>query len=150
LSNKEELGVYNYVNFAIPMFSKMYQKRLITHKHSDYELLVDNLSRSDIYISKTYLETFTTDLQSASKQVVLSTVLLNTRVVEAFNKEIKNNNVERIVVTLAPHKIQGTRKKMQEKMIKELENLGITVLKRISMQQNFCVIDSKISWYGAI
>jgi hypothetical protein len=61
-------------------------------------------------------------------------------------KEIKNNNIERIVVILAPHKIQGARKKTQEKMIKELEKLGITVLKRISMQQNFCVIDSEISW----
>lgn len=35
-------------------------------------------------------------------------------------------------------------------MIEELEKLGVTVLKKITQQQNFFVIDSKVSWYGSI
>lgn len=35
-------------------------------------------------------------------------------------------------------------------MIEELEALGVTVLKRINPQQNFCVIDLAVAWYGSI
>lgn len=153
LTKKEELRSYDYVDFAIPMISKMYQKRLTTYRRLGYELSVDNKSEgnhSDIYTGDTYLEAFTADLQQALNQVVFSVTLLNSKVIEAYKSAITNKNVERIVVTLAPNKIQGTRKKSQIKMIEELEELGVTILKRISPQQNFCVIDSTVAWYGSI
>lgn len=153
LEKKEELRIYDYVDFAIPMISNMYQKRLTTYRQLGYELSIDNKSEgshSDIYIGDNYLEAFTADLQEASSQVVFSATLLNGEVIEAYKKTIKNKDVDRIFVTLAPDKIQGTRKKSQIKMIEELEKLGVTVLKKVTRQQNFCVIDSKVSWYGSI
>ncbi|WP_413487185.1 hypothetical protein [Carnobacterium maltaromaticum] len=131
----------------------MYQKRLTTYRQLGYELSIDNKSEgshSDIYIGDNYLEAFTADLQEASSQVVFSATLLNSEVIEAYKKTIKNKKIDRIFVTLAPDKIQGTRKKSQIKMIDELEKLGVTVLKKITRQQNFCVIDSTVSWYGSI
>lgn len=83
-------------------------------------------------------------------KIVFSATLLNSEVIEAYKKTIKNKNVDRIFVTLSPDKIQGTRKKSQIKMIEELEKLGVTVLKKVTRQQNFCVIDSTVSWYGSI
>ncbi|WP_252902830.1 hypothetical protein [Paucilactobacillus hokkaidonensis] len=41
LDTKPELRVYDYVDYAIPMFNKMYQKRLKVYAKLNYRLFDD-------------------------------------------------------------------------------------------------------------
>lgn len=77
LNDKEELRVYDYVDYAIPMFYKMYMKRLRTYKTLGY--ILEENSGSELYqsnmIEGDYMSLLMKDLKAANWTVFMMAYL---------------------------------------------------------------------------
>lgn len=76
---KDTILVYDYVDVHIPMFDRMYGKRLKAYKKSGYELISDtNGIKSESQISQSifdasnYYDMYSQDLLCANKNIIVS------------------------------------------------------------------------------
>lgn len=151
LIHKKELRVYDYIDFAIPMFSNMYQKRLITYRKLGYQIFLDERSQtnnSEIYTSSEYYKVFAEDIQNAQQNIYLTIAKLNKKVVDEISK-LQNITAEIEIWTQKPEKLTLISRQKQNDWIAQLteNNIKIHLTNRVT---NICVIDSKIAWYGSI
>lgn len=152
LTNKSELRVYDYVDFMIPMFSNMYQKRLTTYRKLNYEVSLDENSQekhSEIFTSENYLTPLSNDIKKAKSQVTLSTPFLNKKLIEELSK-IKDAHAEIVIWTSDPKTLRAAQQKRQSEYLTKMEQIGIKVYKSRVKLQNVCIIDQTIVWYGSI
>lgn len=82
-SGKKEVIIYDYVDSHIPMYDRMYAKRLKAYKQIGYEICsgIKNEKQDANYIfdSDTHSEIYLKDLQCAEKNIIISCFLLNLR-----------------------------------------------------------------------
>ena len=113
---KDTILVYDYVDVHIPMFDRMYGKRLKAYKESGYELISDtngiksesHISQS-IYDASNYYDAYVQDLLCANKNIIVSSPSLSGDRVVEFTKLIKEkmeSGVEVTVVSWMPDKIR--------------------------------------------
>ena len=152
LSQKSELRVYDYVDFMIPMFSNMYQKRLTTYRKLGYEVLLDANSQekhSEIFTSQNYFASFIDDLKKAENDIVLSVPFLSKKVIKEL-ADIKDISANVSLWTMDPQFLHSNSQKKQKEYLAKLEQIGIKVYQSKTKLQNVCVIDKTIVWYGSI
>lgn len=152
LANKSELRVYDYVDFMIPMFSNMYQKRLTTYRKLDYEVSLDENSQekhSEIFTNESYFTPLIDDIKKAKSQITLSAPFLNKKVIEELVK-IKDIQAEVIIWTIEPQSLRFTQQKRQKECMAKAKQAGIRMYTSKAKLQNICIIDQLIVWYGSI
>ncbi|UTH02714.1 DEAD/DEAH box helicase family protein [Macrococcoides canis] len=141
LQEKEELRVFDYVDYAIPMFYKMYLKRLKTYKQLNYEIeenLESELYRSNI-IEGDYQEILLKDIIRAD-EIIVMTAYLSAATINWFLKLSKDSRANKIVV------ISEKTYHIMHKKLEVLHENGwlIKIVSHIS--NNFIVIDKKLVW----
>ncbi len=142
LDEKEELRVYDYVDYAIPMFYRMYLKRLGTYKKLGYRLFEDE--KTELYKSNIFEGSYETmlfgDLENAVKEftIILPWVtedyLMQLRQIH-YQSECKKT----IVITTKMESIFANH-------FRELRNLGFNIIVNRKVQQYFVIIDGNIVW----
>lgn len=148
LDEKEELRVYDYVDYAIPMIYRMYQKRLRIYKKMGYSLFEDELTelyRSNIFGSE-YGSVLVKDLESVKVSFVLILPILSKKIFDILTSLACSESVDRVLIL--PHP-DFAEKKFLAKYLEEtqlLSSMGYRVLFKKKVQQSFAVIDSKIVW----
>lgn len=158
-AGKNEVQIYDYVDFRIPVFDRMYQNRLKGYRQLGYSVKVDDEksagqqqnARSKIYSFAEYKTDFENDLTCAKKSVTLFLpYLTKTQTQNFIHLALKNiSDGARVLVFTKRAATAETRKK-QDAMILQLENAGAKVEKRNELSQKTAIIDEKILWYGSV
>lgn len=158
-AGKNEVQIYDYVDFRIPVFDRMYQNRLKGYRQLGYSVKVDDEksagqqqnARSKIYSFAEYKTDFENDLACAKKSVTLFLpYLTKTQTQNFIHLALKNiPDGARVLVFTKRAATAETRKK-QDAMILQLENAGAKVEKRNELSQKTAIIDEKILWYGSV
>ena len=158
-AGKNEVQIYDYVDFRIPVFDRMYQNRLKDYRQLGYSVKVDDEkstgqqqnARSKIYSFAEYKTDFENDLACAKKSVTLFLpYLTKTQTQNFIHLALKNiPDGARVLVFTKRAATAETRKK-QDAMILQLENAGAKVEKRNELSQKTAIIDEKILWYGSV
>lgn len=141
LQEKEELRVFDYVDYAIPMFYKMYLKRLRSYKQLNYEIeenVESELYRSNI-IEGDYQELLLKDVNNANNVAIMITYLSSEMINWLLNL-YKDSNAEKVAIIT--EKTNGIMYKKLDTLREE--GFQIKVVPHIS--NNFIIIDKKLVW----
>lgn len=145
LDEKNELRVYDYIDYAIPMMYRMYQKRLRTYKNLGYQLYEDEhtaLSKSNVLLDD-YQSIFNKDLATVQEGVLVLPYL--NRVM--FNQLTSITNGEKITLIL-PHSslVSEESKQIYQERVDKLAMLGYTIKFKKQLSQYFAILDNNIVW----
>lgn len=154
---KEEVYVYDYVDWHIKIFAKQYHKRINNYKRLEYyiyngeikEKTVTNL----IHNVDDYVETFENDLIEANKLIVISSPNLSNNKIQRLLSLIKNkqeNGVKATVITKNPETDNFNDPNIAYSLIYNLKEKGINVIIKDEIDESYAVIDDLIVWYGGI
>ena len=156
-TGKNEVQIYDYVDYRIPVFDRMYQNRLKGYKHLGYSIkpnISDNAeinSESKLYSAEAYKSDFQKDILSAASKIIISVSYLSKIEVQDFVLSStalleKGVNIQILLRNLDDE----SKQKKLEPCIRMLENIGIKVIERENVSQKISIIDEKILWYGNI
>ncbi|MGB4091928.1 MAG: DEAD/DEAH box helicase family protein [Ruminococcus flavefaciens] len=108
-NGKDNVMIYDYVDIHIPVFDKMYAKRLKAYKRIGYQLYtgetLENQASNSIFDSETYLAVYEKDLKNAAKDIVISSPTLGKYKVHrmiSLLKEQQESGVKVTIVTWHP------------------------------------------------
>lgn len=154
---KESVVIYDYVDSHIPMFEKMYNKRLKAYKQIGYDVSVKSADEKQetgaIFDIDSYLEVYQRDLLEADKEIMISSPVMSGPKVEeliGLLKEKQESGVVIRIVTWKPDKYgfgdSAYWMELQERMRKQGFEMNLVE----DYCQHYCIIDRKIVWYGSM
>ena len=156
-AGKEEVLIFDYVDFRLPVFDRMYRNRLKGYKQLGYTIkpLSDSEQHetvpSKLYSAGDYKTDFIQDCINAKKFALIYSPYLSKTEVQKFLLLIPKiiSNGCKIFITTRLHEDEGRRKKQQQ-YIDMLETAGAAVSAKENISQRLAVFDEKILWYGSI
>lgn len=119
-------------------------------------VIVEKQNTNAIFDMDTYEKVYKRDLLEASKDVIISSPVLNQAKINSFVKLIEQrqkDGVKMIVVTLNPEvyevypeeKVEDTKA-----LVQTLENCGIKVMLKDHMHEHFAIINYEVIWYESM
>lgn len=154
---RKDVIVYDYVDVHIPMFDKMYGKRLKTYKSSGYQIMnevaIQKQKANSIFDGENYIKTFQKDLLQANKNIVISSPsITGNKVSELIEllKEKQQNGVEVTILTWQPDVIKYGSANYKMQLIEEMREAGFYSKTKEEIYEQFAIIDQEIVWYGNI
>lgn len=158
---KEEVQIYDYVDFRFPIFDRMYQNRLKGYKQMGYSLKdnkapfdkanYDGSEISKIYSYDEYKGVFETDLIKSKSQIVIMSSYLSKSQIQDFLLIAQKLITEGVNIQIFVKSQNDEQKKSKlEACTKLLENCGIKVFTKNDVSQHVAIFDEKILWYGSI
>ena len=156
-AGKNEVQIFDYVDYRIPVFDRMYQNRLKGYKHLGYSIKpntsenVETNTESKLYSAEDYKSDFKKDILSATSKIIISAPYLSKSEVPDFvlTSTVLITKGVNIQIILRKQDDE-TKKKKLEPCIKMIENAGIKVIEQEITSQKITIIDEKILWYGNI
>lgn len=149
LEEKEELRVYDYVDYAIPMIYKMYQKRLQTYKKLGYQLCDDQQSelyKSNLFTTE-YQDILAKDIMNTKETLMISLPFLDKATYQFLVELNLQNRIQNKSVFLPKSSsIPLNFQKRYRNYIKELKNLNYQIFFKENIYQKFVIIDSQLFW----
>ena len=128
---KDNVMIYDYVDAHIPAFDRMYAKRLIAYRQIGYELFTGQMeirqSTNAIFDMDTYMAVYEQDLQTAAKEIVISSPTLGRdKVVKRIQilKERQEAGVKVTIVTWHPNAYEYGKDKSRIALMELLHNAG--------------------------
>ena len=141
LNDKEELRVYDYVDYAIPMFYKMYLKRLRTYKKLGYAL--EENEQSDLYkstiVEGDYYSLLNKDLMNADEFVMMMPYLSHNEMDQLISISLKAKAKKYICISQKAARIMKNR-------LHEIEACGFQIIINQQVNQNIVIIDKRLVW----
>ena len=156
-AGKEEVLIFDYVDFRLPVFDRMYRNRLKGYKQLGYTIKpVPDSGQyetlpSKLYSADDYKTDFIQDCMNAKKSALIYSPYLSKTEVQKFLLLIPKiiSNGCKIFITTRLHEDESRRKKQQQ-YIDMLETAGVAVSAKENISQRLAVFDEKILWYGSI
>ncbi|MBQ3663005.1 MAG: DEAD/DEAH box helicase family protein, partial [Clostridia bacterium] len=156
---KKDVVIYDYVDTHIPVFDRMYLKRLKAYKRIGYQIASSPSPSPEretvhaIYDSDTYREAYDNDLLHAEKEIILSSPTLSRQKVEhviALLRKRQEAGVNVVILTLHPDAYRFGRDETRLELMERLRMNGFHVELSNGWQQRYAVIDREIVWYGSM
>lgn len=150
--NKQEVLIYDYVDFRIPMLERMYQKRLSGYAAIGYAIRGDKttpVAENRIFSQEEYWNTFSADISNAQKEIHVTSPYLHIASVKRFLK-LLSKDVHLTVVTGDESSFKPEAWEKMLNVVKLLEDAGAAVIRQPKVYQRYAVIDKNILWYGGI
>ena len=154
---KEEVIIYDYVDYLVPVLERMYYKRLKGYKRIGYSCRIQSEpSAKDtemIYDQNEFVSVFDEDMGNKHREITISSPYVSRMRVEAIIgifQKIETNNC-RIRIITRPANDYPTE--IHEKIavsLSRLESIGINVIQTTGLFSKFVVIDQKIVWFGDV
>lgn len=144
LELKEELRVYDYIDFAVDMYRNMYQKRLRQYLKLGYILAEDEKTRHNqiqLYNYQDYDKPLKVDFSQAD-EIILGLPTLNLNILEELSR--LKQSTKKIIIVLS-QKNQSIKK---QTLLNKIMELDIEVKWRNTTSQSFVICDQPIVWYG--
>ena len=156
-AGKNEVQIFDYVDYRIPVFDRMYQNRLKGYKHLGYSIK-QNISEnaeiqteSKLYSAEDYKSDFQKDILSAASKIIISVPYLSKSDVQNFVLSTTTLLVKGVSIQIIVRKQEDEAKRKKNKpCIEMFENIGIRVIEQEKISQKITIIDEKIIWYGNI
>ena len=156
-AGKEEVLIFDYVDFRLPVFDRMYRNRLKGYKQLGYTIkpVFDSGKKeeapSKLYSADDCKTDFIQDCMNAKKSALIYSPYLSKTEVQKFLLLIPKiiSNGCKIFITTRLHEDDGRQKKQQQ-YIDMLETAGAAVSAKENITQRLAVFDEKILWYGSI
>lgn len=152
---KTNVIVYDYVDSHIPMFDKMYAKRLKAYKQIGYEvcggLQHEKQTANAIFDSSNYQEVYKRDLLEAEKEIVISSPAISgSKVYELINllKEKQTSGVKITIVTWEPDSYGYGDSAFWMSLHEEMRQAGFYIKTVEEACEHFAIIDQELVWYG--
>ena len=156
-AGKNEVQIFDYVDYRIPVFDRMYQNRLKGYKHLGYSIKpntsenVEIQTESKLYSAEDYKSDFQKDILSATSKIIISVPYLSKSDVQNFVLNSTTLLVNGVSIQIIVRKQEDeAKRKKSEPCIKMFENIGIRVIEQENISQKITIIDEKIIWYGNI
>lgn len=149
---KQEVLIFDYVDFRVPMLERMYQKRLSGYASIGYTVRGEKAAPSEtnrIFSQEEYWQTFSEDLRNAQKQILVVCPYLNIGQVKRFLALIPSG-VHVDVVTGDESGFKPDTWLKVCKAVEVLRNNGAVIRFQPKVYQRYAVIDEQILWYGGI
>ena len=155
---KESVIVYDYVDYHIPVFDRMYGKRLGAYKRIGYDIFTsdrpEKQSSNSIFDIENYVDTYVRDLKEAASSIIISSPVImwnKVRNMIELLKEKQASGVKVSVVTWHPDMYTFGNSDDRYEIIEFIRNEGIYVnLMEERSCEHYAIIDSSIVWYGSV
>lgn len=154
---KRNVYIFDYVDTHIPVFDKMYAKRLRTYKRIGYSLHTSDApgkqTANAIFDSDNYRSVFEQDIREATKTVVISSPTLSRKRVEqliALLQPGQENGLKVAVITWHPDVYRYGKDEHRFGLLESLRTAGCEMHLVQDSCQHFAVIDERIVWYGSM
>lgn len=136
VADKTEVCVYDYVDLKVPMFSKMFGKRLRSYKKHNYKLNNEFFGQDTILFDKnSYKPKLIEDIRCAKKEIVL---LINNYDVRCLSNII----------------IEAQDLCIRILSLNNFEELNVkdynVIIEKCNSNGNAIIIDGEVIWYGDI
>ncbi|WP_220432722.1 TOTE conflict system archaeo-eukaryotic primase domain-containing protein [Solobacterium moorei] len=156
--SKKDVIIYDYIDIHIPVFDRMYSKRLRAYKKIGYHLFQEfkpDLSNSHgfIYDIDNYFETFKIDLVNAKKEVIICSPSIRASKVNqliGIMKSVQERGVRITIITRHMDYDKYNDGSIHAALSEKLINHGFDVLCFETVSEHFAVIDKSIVWYGSM
>lgn len=155
-ATKKNVIVFDYVDSGIPMFERMYRKRLSTYRQIGFDVcaaMEENVQKNVIYDGETFLKDFIHDVQTAKESAAIFSPYLSGHTCSTFAKcvdETLRRGIVIHIITTSPDAMDSEYVDGQSKKIKLLQSHGIWVstVNNKKFDVNYAIIDKRIVWYG--
>lgn len=154
---KKNVYIFDYVDTHIPVFDKMYAKRLRTYKRIGYSLHTSDAPEKQtanaIFDSDNYRSVFEQDIREAVKSVVISSPTLSRMRVEqliALLQPGQENGLKVTVITWHPDVYRYGKDEHRFGLLESLRTAGCEIRLVQDSCQHFAVIDERTVWYGSM
>lgn len=150
-AGKNEVEIYDYIDVNIPVFERMYQKRLSAYRKLDYKLKLSEKNNEvvDVIFNKeNYFDKLLHDINSAQKYIIISSPLLQKHTINKY-KDILIDKFKSGVKTIIYSKNIEIESKLKSTFNELLLN-GVEINFVEGYLFNFVIIDGEIVWYGDI
>ena len=156
---KQYTLIYDYVDFCIPLFYSMYQKRIKTYSSLGYisydpfsgEKTV-SLDTKSFFLQHEIYSPLLSSFGKAKKKIIISSPSLfmtsSVSGIIAFLEKAISRGVSVCVIT--SKESRASKQNKHNKVVKELEKIGVSVDEREESFQKFVLIDSSEVWFGSV
>ena len=156
-AGKEEVLIFDYVDFRLPVFDRMYRNRLKGYKQLGYTIqpVFDSGKKeeapSKLYSANDYTTDFIQDCMDTKKSAIIYSPYLSKTEVQKFLPLVPKiiSNGCKIFIMTKLHEDERRRKKQQQ-YINMLKTAGAAVSSKENITQRLAIFDEKILWYGSI
>ena len=156
-TGKDDVIVFDYVDSHIPMFEKMYAKRLKAYKQIGYEICnglhCEKQKANSIFDGENYREVFEKDLLEAEQRIIISSSVISSKKIYdlvAMLKEKQDRGVEVTIITWQPDDYRFGDAAFWMQLHEDMRQAGFFIKTVEDSCENFAVIDQEIIWYGNI
>lgn len=165
---KDEVQIFDYVDFLVPVFDRMYQNRLKGYRQMDYSIkpcLPNSDSSSDsnenaqketeqdsgLKDFETAKKHFIKDISDARSKIVICAPYLSKTEVTDFSFFASKKISEGVKIFILTKKEEDEQKVQKNgTLISILQNKGVQIVFTKTKGQKLAVIDERILWYGSI
>lgn len=158
---KKNVIIYDYVDSHIPMFDRMYHKRLKAYKQIGYDIYIeDNTLLANgykdvnaIFDIDTYLEVAQNDMLSAKNEIVISSPALSGNKVDELVELLKEkqlSGVHIVIVTWKPDAYGYGDSVYWMELQERMRRSGFEMNLVEDYCNHYCIIDKEIVWYGSL
>ena len=155
---KKDVIIYDYIDAHIPVFDRMYAKRLRAYRQIGYTLRpsVSETERPEqgfIFDIDTYQTPYQEDLLHAQKGIIICSPSLRRRKVEEFLQLIQPVQERGVAVTVITWQMDDDKYGSSDARAAILERLrvsGIELCTIENLSEHFAIIDKSIVWYGSL
>ncbi|MCD8317202.1 MAG: DEAD/DEAH box helicase family protein [Eggerthellaceae bacterium] len=154
---KQNVIIYDYVDWHIPTFERMYHKRLKAYKQIGFDIVSDACGsfteEHTIYSSDDYRQDFDNDLLCASSEVIISSPAISSAKINSLTKLLKQkqeSGLKVIVITWEADRYGYGDSGKWMSMHEDMRRAGIEVNLVEDYCERFCIIDRIIVWYGSV
>ena len=140
---KTEIQVFDYVDFRIPVFVRMFGKRVNAYKKLGLPISQygSQMREQLIYTPSTYWEVLKKDLEQEKSEIVFSIPYFVDRTLRAFLP---------FLTALKSKVTMIIREQNTFRTIQLLKRIGITVETTEEEIANYITIGERVAWYGSI
>lgn len=154
---KKDVIIYDYIDFHIPVFDRMYQKRLRTYRKIGFRIFSEAEGEKQearaIYDAGNYQEIFEQDIAEARKEIVISSPELVSEKVDRLVFLVKDRQEMGVSVTVITEHPDNDRYGNTEflwGLIRQMQMEGIQVKTTEECTEHFAVMDGELVWHGGM
>lgn len=156
---KTEVVIYDYIDVHIPVFDRMYSKRLRAYRQIGYSLrpsIQQESGRKEqgfIFDIDSYKTPFSEDLAHAEKEIVICSPILRRTKVEEFLQQVRpvqERGVKIVVLTWQMDADKYGSSDARATLIERMRTAGIELCPMEILSEHFAIIDHRIVWYGSM
>ena len=157
-TGKRDVIVYDYIDSHIPVFDRMYGKRMRAYKQIGYHILqnesdVKTKEQDFIFDVDTYAEPFHRDIVNAEKEIIISSPGLRAGKVNeiiSLLEPVQRRGVRVIILTWKMDFDRYGSSEARAYLLEELRRAGFDLRLLEDLTEHFAVIDKNILWYGSM